>query len=116
MRNSDDSMTVSVILPVRLREADINELPLLERAFSSIFSQEFPDEFEVLVIDDGSSLPLEHAIKNIRCARPDIVNIVRCEPHGGLVHALNVGLSRARFRYIARLDADDAWLEGKISK
>ncbi|MDB5099333.1 MAG: epsE 1 [Cyanobacteria bacterium RYN_339] len=74
----------------------------LEAAIASVLAQTDPD-FELLVVDDGST-DGTGAIA-AACADPR-VRLVAI-PHGGIVAALEAGLATARGRYIARMDADD---------
>jgi glycosyltransferase involved in cell wall biosynthesis len=107
--------SVSVVLPVFWREADREHVRLLRRALDSVALQDFPDEHEVIIIDDGSAIPVADLVPLANDER-GTVRILRSERNHGLSHALNLGLLAARFRFIARLDADDCWLARKIGK
>ena len=98
---------VSVVLPAW------NAAHTLGPALQSLLDQcpaanaPVPD-FEVVVVDDGSTdetrALLQHWGANERLGsrlRPLYL------PHGGIVSALNAGLSVARGSFIARMDADD---------
>ena len=89
---------VSVILPV------YNEEHFLEQAVESILRQTDSD-FELIVIDDGSSdnsrVLLEHL------AADDLRIKTIHQRHAGIVAALNRGMHEASGRYVARMDADD---------
>jgi glycosyltransferase involved in cell wall biosynthesis len=76
----------------------------LVEAIESILSQTFTD-FELIVVDDGSvdSTP---GILADYSAKDDRVRVIS-QANGGIVTALNAGLSRCRGEYIARMDADD---------
>ena len=79
-------------------------MPYLEAAVASVVGQTFED-WELIAVDDGSgdgSLEcLERWAGRDRRVRP-----IRAE-HGGIVSALNRGLSVAGGELIARMDADD---------
>ena len=62
--------------------------------------------FELIVIDDGSRVPVAETLADID---DDRIVIVRHERNRGLAAARNTGLSRARAPFIAQLDADDLW-------
>ena len=96
MTPSPWSPRVSVVLPVR------NGLPYLRQSLRSILEQSFTD-FEVVVVDDGSTDGSGSAALELTDVR------VRVLPGGGLGvgHAINVGLAAARGALIARQDADD---------
>jgi glycosyltransferase involved in cell wall biosynthesis len=89
---------VSVVLPVR------NGAAFVADAIESIRSQTL-HEFEMLVIDDGSRDATQPILKRI--AASDARLRIITQPALGLVAALNRGLSEARARYVARMDADD---------
>lgn len=77
----------------------------------SLKSVQYPQEkFEVLVVDDGSDLPIEEV--NLKQQFQNIkIQIIRLGKNSGVLNALNTGLnflkSRSNIKYIARLDAGD---------
>ncbi|MFI3271207.1 MAG: glycosyltransferase [Pseudomonadota bacterium] len=93
-----DLPKVSVLMPVWNGAACVSD------TLESLLAQSFTD-FEIIAVDDGStdqtlSILQAYAAKDAR-VRPISV------AHGGIVHALNAGLSHARGDYVARMDADD---------
>src|SRR6185369_7352052 len=68
-------------------------------------------ELEVLAVDDGST------DGGARIAL-DFGAPVRClsQPRSGTAAALNLGIAAARGDLLAFLDADDVWVEGKLSR
>ena len=107
--------SISVLLPVFMPRDDRLSLHLLCQALESAFDQTYPGEFEILVVDDGSPTPVERAMQNSELSNNANIRWLRSERNNGIVHALNTGLMAARHELIARLDADDKWLSGKIS-
>ncbi len=98
---------ISVIIPV------FNRLHLLQEAVSSVLEQDY-EEFELIVVDDGSDMefcPLQEGLL------PDDPRIQILKlPHSGLPGLVrNRGASAARGEYLAFLDSDDLWLRGKLS-
>jgi glycosyltransferase involved in cell wall biosynthesis len=61
--------------------------------------------WECVVVDDGS-IDRTAAVAGDAARCDPRIRLVRT-PHGGLVHALNVGLEHCRAPLIARMDADD---------
>lgn len=87
---------VTVLMAVR------NGAAVLPAAIRSIQAQTYRD-LELLVIDDGSTDDTASVLRGVQDAR---VKIIR-GPAVGLTKALNSGLTLARGRYVARMDADD---------
>lgn len=95
---------VSVIIPT------YNSAHYLTQAVASVLAQTFQD-FEVLVIDDGSTDETEAVMSGY--APP--VRYIR-QPNGGVAAARNRGIAESRGRYIAFLDADDMWMSRKLER
>jgi len=92
--------TVSVIMPV------LNGQKYIGEAIASILSQTYKD-FELIVINDGSTDGTADLLKTF-AARVDLVCIRHDKPHG-IARSVNEGIRKARGRFIAFLDHDDAW-------
>lgn len=80
---------------------------------ASVLNQSFAD-FEVLIIDDGSSdntvgVALHLAAKDTRIRAVSQAN-------AGVSHARNFGAALARGRWLAFLDADDQWSPDKLER
>lgn len=97
---------VSVIVPV------FNAGAVLERAAASVIAQDMAD-WELLLIDDGSGDASAQVIEHLAAHDPRIRGL-RQGRNTGAAAARNAGLDAARGRYIAFLDADDAWLPQKL--
>lgn len=94
--------TISVIIPTYNRAAVVTE------AIDSVLAQTFRD-FEVLVIDDGSTDDTRARL----VAYGERIRLI-CQENHGVSHARNVGIRAARGQYIALLDSDDLWLPKKL--
>jgi glycosyltransferase involved in cell wall biosynthesis len=90
---------VSVVLPV------LNGARTLSPALESILNQTF-HEFEVIVIDDGSTDTTPAMLDDVRRADGRI-RVHRNEETIGLPRSLNLGIDHARGSLIARMDCDD---------
>ena len=75
-------------------------------AVESVLGQTLRD-LELIVVDDGSSDGTPQALASVRDPR---LAVLRNERRRGLAASLNLGLERARGRFVARLDADDVAL------
>lgn len=75
----------------------------IDEAIQSILDQTFQN-FELLIIDDGSTDTTAYKISTYKDSR---IRSIRFDSNEGLINALNYGLSQAKGKYIARMDADD---------
>ena len=76
----------------------------IRRALDSIMAQTFTD-YEIIVVDDGSSDEYHEALE--RCASAyDRVRLITT-PNNGVSMARNIGVEHALGEYIAFVDADD---------
>jgi glycosyltransferase involved in cell wall biosynthesis len=89
-------MKITVLLPA------YNSEKYLAIAIKSILNQTF-ENFELLIVDDGSTDQTEKIIKTFIDKRIRYVK----KNHEGLAATLNYGLKIARYDWIARMDADD---------
>jgi glycosyltransferase involved in cell wall biosynthesis len=97
--------SVSVILPVH------NRADVISRAIRSVLEQELR-EFELIVVDDGST---DASAEVAGSFEDDRVRIVRLERNRGGNAARNEGVRAARAPLIAFLDSDDRYLPNKLS-
>ena len=74
----------------------------IAQAIDSILKQTFT-EFELIIINDGSTDRTEDIIRSFEDPRIVLFNL----QHKGIAVALNYGLRQAKADYIARFDADD---------
>src|SRR5262245_5816273 len=80
-----------------------NDSEFLGEAIRSILEQSY-DDFEFLIIDDGSTDDSTAVLKGLRDPR---VRVVRNPVNLGLTRSLKKGVALARGDFIARMDADD---------
>ncbi len=95
---------VSVVMPV------FNGERYLEATLASVFAQTYP-EIELIVVDDGST---DRSLE-ILDALGDRVVVVR-QQNRGPAAARNLGVQKAKGKWIAFLDADDIWEPEKIQR
>lgn len=101
---SDAAPFFSVVIPLYNRAAIVGD------TIRSVQAQDWQD-FEVIVVDDGSRDNPQPVIAAFNDAR---VRYIRQDNAGGGA-ARNRGIEAARGRYIAFLDSDDLFLPGKLS-
>lgn len=95
---------VSVIIPT------YNRGFLIERTVRSVLNQTV-DNFEVLVVDDGSTDNTEEKIKNLCDKR---IVYLKHNTNKGASAARNTGIINAKGNFIAFLDSDNEWLPQKL--
>lgn len=88
---------LSILLPT------YNCAQYISESINSILVQSFTN-YELLVIDDGSTDDTESIVKSITDER---ICYIRNTKNQGIVYSLNKGLQLANGKYIARMDADD---------
>jgi glycosyltransferase involved in cell wall biosynthesis len=94
---------VSVIVPA------YNAEPYLADALESVFAQDYPD-LDVIVVDDGS----DDDTAGVAERRGTRVRLFR-QPNRGAGAARNAGIDAARGSFVAFLDADDLWVDGRLA-
>ena len=101
-------MWLSIIIPL------YNCAPYIGTCLDSILQQGLAaDEYEVVVIDDGSTDGGAEVVNAYSAQHPNI-RLVQQE-NGGVAAARNRGISEARGEYIEFVDADDRLLPGGIA-
>src|SRR5262249_22577942 len=80
------------------------------KAIQSVLSQTFTD-FELLIINDGSTDGTEQIIRSFADERIRLIN----QSNQGIAAALNIGLLNANADLIARFDADDICLPDRLA-
>ncbi len=93
-----ESMMFSVIIPA------YNAALYIQKSIDSVLNQTFND-FEILVVDDGSS---DDTRKVVKAFEDDRIHYIY-QPNGGVSSARNTGILNASGEYICFLDADDLW-------
>lgn len=97
------SPLISVVIPV------YNGERFLAETLNSVLAQTYRP-LEIIVVDDGStdySSAVAQSFGEVRYLYME---------HGGLGAALNHGISHATGDFFALLDADDLWVDTKLSK
>jgi glycosyltransferase involved in cell wall biosynthesis len=96
--------TFSVIIPT------YNRAGLLPRALESVLAQTYT-EFEVVVVDDGSTDGTKLVVESLADSRIRYVY----QENGGRSSACNAGVAQCRGRFVTFLDSDDealpTWLQ-----
>ncbi|HFR3478431.1 TPA: glycosyltransferase family 2 protein, partial [Streptococcus suis] len=96
-------MKFSVIIPA------YNVADYLEECVYSVLNQTY-EEFEILLVDDGSTDDKTSNICDKLAAKDDRVKVFH-QSNGGLSAARNTGIKNASGDYILFLDGDDFWTD-----
>ena len=86
-----------------------NSSRTIGETLQSVINQTYLD-FEILLINDGSTDDLMEVLKCFQDSRLQILNY----ENGGLTAARNRGIDRASGEYLIFLDADDLWSPDKL--
>jgi glycosyltransferase involved in cell wall biosynthesis len=95
---------VSVIIPTYNRAA------LVREAVASVSAQTFRD-FEILVVDDGSTDETPATLAHF-----EALKVLRHPTRRGVAAARNSATAAARGEWLAFLDSDDLWLPEKLAR
>ena len=87
----------------------------MDEALDSVLSQDFED-FELLLVDDGSSDSSSSIARAKAAQLPDKVRYLQHDEHEhrGCSSSRNLGLAHAAGTLVAFVDADDRWKPGKL--
>ncbi len=98
--------TVSVIMP------SYNHSRFIEEAIRSVLNQTF-DDFELIIIDDGSSDNSQEIIQKFAEIDPRIKPIFH-KKNMGIARTVNDGIDAARGEFISLTASDDVWAPNKL--
>lgn len=101
---------ISVIIPVYNAEKSI------EKSLDSIKNQTWKGEFEIILVNDGSTDRSREIMEMYQQKNPDMNIKLIHQDNGGVSKARNVALRMAQGEYIALLDSDDEWMPEKTEK
>jgi glycosyltransferase involved in cell wall biosynthesis len=90
---------VSIIMPV------YNRVDTVQAAIESVLKQSYQN-FELIIVDDGSEDGSNELIRNISDERIILKTNEKCS---GVSRARNIGLESAKGEYIMYLDSDNTW-------
>lgn len=93
---------ISIVIPV------YNSARYLRECMDSIMGQTFKD-FEVIMIDDGST---DDSVKIIASYQDPRIKLIR--NNHDYIQSLNMGMTAAQGKYIARMDSDDVMLPERL--
>jgi peptidoglycan-N-acetylglucosamine deacetylase len=104
----DYSPSVAVIVPA------FNEEKVIEKTIASLLASDRPPDFEIVVVDDGSTDATFTRARERFAAEPRVH--VLTKENGGKPAALNFGLMHTKAEIIVALDADTVFAKDTIRK
>jgi SAM-dependent methyltransferase len=95
----------------------LNAERFIEEAIQSVFAQSY-DEWELLLIDDGSTDRSTDSARRFAELHPQRVRYLDHAGHSnrGMSASRNLGINEAEGEYIAFLDSDDVWMPEKLEE
>lgn len=96
---------VSVLLPA------YNAENYISGAISSILSQTYKN-FELIIVNDGSK---DSTLKVISSHDDSRIKLISLEENQGIVDCLNLAISNANGKYLARMDCDDIAMTNRFA-
>lgn len=93
----------SIVIPL------FNKASYIEKTLKSVLNQTYTD-YEIIVINDGSTDESEGIVLGFNDDRIQLYN----QKNQGAAVARNLGIEKAKYNYIAFLDADDLWMENHL--
>ncbi len=94
----------SVVIPTYKRKIK------LQRAINSVLNQTYKN-WEILIIDNNSKDGTDNMVKDFKNTNIKIFNI---KNNGCIAKSRNLGVTKARGKFIAFLDSDDYWFQNKL--
>lgn len=84
-------------------------------ALDSMLVEQSVKPTEIVLVRDGLvPVTLEAVLNEYETRYPDVFNIIRLEQNGGLGNALKLGVEKAKYDIIARMDSDDICLSNRF--
>lgn len=96
-------MKLSATIPVYNTEKYFSAC--MESVLNQSFFRENPNDFEIILVDDGSK-DASGKMCDDYAEKYDFIRVIH-QKNGGLSHARNVGLGEAKGLYVSMTDADD---------
>jgi len=106
MNHNSINPEVSVIIPT------YNRAHLIKRGIQSVLNQTYQN-FEIIVVDDGSTDNTEEEVKNFNNKK---IRYIRVNENKGAASARNTAIKVAQGDYIAFQDSDDEWFPNKLER
>lgn len=107
--NFEESIFLSIIIPA------YNVEDYIEKCVDSIFFQNIPCEYEVIIVEDCSTDNTKNILKKIE-NKYNFVKVVYQNKNGGVSKSRNVALNNIKGKYITFIDSDDIICNNSLEK
>lgn len=102
LRVSRGEVGITIVIPM------YNSLPYIEKTIASILEQDYDRrDFDVLVVDDGSTDGGGAYVDSIASQYPDFLRVIHVANSGSPSRPRNIGIENAKGKYLFFCDADD---------
>ena len=91
-----------------------NHEEFLSEAIESVLGQDF-DDFELIIVDDGSTDSSREIIQKYAAEDPRI-RVILHEVNCGIAKTANDGIAAAKGKFVAITASDDVWAKDKLTK
>ncbi|MFT8414375.1 MAG: glycosyltransferase family 2 protein, partial [Oenococcus oeni] len=88
---------------------------LIRRALKSVFSQTYPID-EIIIVVDGVSSFLQDIVDQFEIKKSKKIKVIQTKNKVGGSQARNIGINAATNSVVSLLDDDDEWLNNKIDE
>ena len=106
MESNYETDLVSIIMPA------FNCGRFVKESIQSVLSQSY-ENWELLIVNDCST---DNSLEIISSFLDPRITVISNSDNLGVAETRNVAITAARGQYIAFLDSDDIWLEGKLKR
>lgn len=106
MANNRVDPLVSIVIPT------YNRAHLIKRSIRSVLDQTYQN-FEIIVVDDGSTDNTEEIIKSFNESK---LNYIKHNRNKGAAATMNTGINYSKGDFVAFQGSDDEWLLEKLEK
>ena len=103
--NDNKNICISILIPVYNCEKTITDSLL------SCLKQDFSYQYEIIIVDDGST---DNTLEIIKAFDDKRIKVYT-KNHSGISDTLNLGLSKCNGEYICRMDGDDIMYEYRLT-
>ena len=99
-----NNLLFSVVIPT------YNSSKSITKTIYSVLSQNYQN-FEIIIVDDGST---DNTVNKVKLISDSRIKIFKIKRSGGPAKPRNYGISKSKSNWICFLDSDDLWAKNKL--